>query len=174
MSNITVEHRGYTIRFNENSDEWTCPEAGYYSHQKLSTVKTYIDKMTLAVRKKSALLCFEIDRTYASKTESKIIEYLGQEKKRNYSTGNFDLGDHRVAVVAQRGGSDRATRSTMTVGNLMPDTPEAHDAFERYLSLHKAAEVAAKTAREAFNAIPRVTVDMIPDLVRIATEGTEE
>lgn len=173
---IEVIHRGYTIRFNENSDEWACHDAGYYSSPKLSNVKQRIDKMLLDERKKSALPCFEIGGAYhrqAKKTEAKIIEFVKTRVERDYSNRQKPP-QHIVASVAQRSGSEKASRREVDISDLMPDTPEAHAAFVRFEEACAREQEAHEATTDAFNAIPRVTLDMIPALVRIAQAKPEE
>ncbi|RWX72558.1 hypothetical protein [Mesorhizobium sp. M2A.F.Ca.ET.039.01.1.1] len=184
MADIEATHRGYVIRFNENSDEWYCSElgstSGYYSSPSLSKIKARIDKMLLDVRKKSAFPCFEIGgwtHARAEKSEAQITEYLGRGKsynhKLNHGSGGYEPGPHRVASVAQRGANEKASRKEIEINTLMPDTPEAHAAFVLFEEACRREQAAKKATKAAFDAIPRVTLDMIPDLVRIAEGGTE-
>ena len=169
---IEVEHRGYTIRFNENSDEWYCSALSgkSYSAAKLSTVKAAIDRMLLSVRKASAYPCYEIGGSYhrdPMKHSAKIIEFVGTKIERDYSN-RPKPPKHIVASVAQRNHSEKASRREVNISELMPDTPEAHAAFALFENACAREREAHAATLAAFDAIPRVTLDMIPDLVKIA------
>jgi len=171
---IEVEHRGYTIRFSENADEWSCLDVEdikgrRVSSQSLSKVKAAIDKMLLDVRKANAVDCFELagDHGWEPKaTETRIIEYVEQKKDRVYNpkTGNSDLvaGAHIVGCVARRNGNKQAARRNVKLDDLMPDTPDAHAALAQAKAAHERKTLAEQEYRRAFAAIPRVTIDMIP------------
>lgn len=172
---IEVIHRGYVIRYNENADEWSCSDAGYYSSPKLSNVKQRIDKILLDVRKKAALDVFSIGGSAdirAGKNAVRIIEYLGREKvsslRANYGSGGKVDGEHKVAAFGKDGWSEKKARREYTINNLMPDTSEAHAAFARYEEACAREREAKQATKVAFEAIPRVTIDMISELVRIA------
>ena len=174
---IEVTHRGYTITFNENSDEWYCRELSgkSYSAPKLSTIKASIDRMLLSVRKKSAITCYEVSGGHSrdpSKTEAQIVEFITTKNERDYS-GKAKPPVHIVASVAQRRGSAKASRREVSIADLMPDTPEAHAAFDRLVKATEREVAAHKETLAALNAIPRVTFEMITDLVKLADEKPE-
>lgn len=173
MADIVVEHRGYVIRFNENADEWACHDAGYYSSPSLAKVRARIDKIALDTRKKAAVDCFEISggswRSTAEKVPAKIIEFIKTKADKDYR-GNPLPPKHIVASVAQRSMSERASRKEVYLAELMPDTPEAHAAFARFDDACKRLREAQKAADEALKAVPRMTIDMIDELVRIASD----
>ena len=169
---IEVNYRGYMIRFNENSDEWWCGDLSgkSYASPKLSTVKAAIDRMLLSVRKESAVTCFEIGGGYTAnpyKVEAKIVEFIKTKQDHDWK-GNPRPPVHIVASVAQRSGSSKASRREVNIADLMPDTPEAHAAFERLLEAAERERIATQATKAAFDAIPRVTLDMISNLVKIA------
>lgn len=172
MTEIKIEHRGYTIRFNENADEWTCSEADYYSSPSLSKVKAKIDKMLLDVRKASSVTVFEISHGFGrmSRYESKLTEFVKTKHDKDWR-GNALPPSHIVASVAARDGTKKPARREMKLSDMMPDTPEAHAAYAACETLFREAKAAEKRAIAAFDAIPRVTLDDIRALVRLA-EGT--
>ncbi len=170
---LEIEYRGHTVRYGENSDEWYCSDLGY-SSEKLSSVKARIDKMYLDLRKKSAVSCFEISSYRgAKKTPSSIVEYLkNNEGKKNWNSKPEPIV-HTVAVVARRDGSDKASRREAKANELMPDTPEAHAAWAIFEEKSELLKHAERAANKAFDAIPRVTVDMMADLIAVSKSAQE-
>jgi hypothetical protein len=179
MNSIEIEYRGHVIRYSENADEWTCYDLNSYSSPKLSNVKQRIDKMYLDQRRKSALPCYILEGGYdihgpLRKIEASIIEYVGPEHRRDHSRGmTADVVDHKVATTAVRHGNERASRTVSELSGLMADTPEALAAFDQAVALYKKARAAWDAYREAVKQIPRVSLDDIPDLVRIASNQEE-
>jgi hypothetical protein len=176
---IEVDHRGYKITFNENADEWYCADVGnYYTSPSLAKVRARIDAMLLAVRKASAVKCFEIGKAHSStfsqsKTEAQIVEYVKKVENKKYHSNEVVSIDHVVAVVAQRPGSSRASRRDAELKELMPDTPEAHAAHEAFLVFLAEERAATARAREAFAAIPRVTLEQVEELRKIANKADD-
>lgn len=168
MTDLTVEHRGYKIRYSDNEDNWWCPELGSgkaASSESLRKIKERIDKVLLTERKASALSCFELEiGGRANATEADIIEYLGP--RIDYASRKVD--EQRVGVTARRRGNEKVTRSERSLSSLMPDTPEAHAALAEAKRLQAIADEAKKVADAALNAVPRVTIDMIEALVKIS------
>lgn len=177
MADIIIDHRGYVIRFNENADEWSCHDAGYYSSPSLAKVRARIDKMLLDTRKKAAVDCFELSggayRGSVDKIPAKIIEFVKTKPDKDYR-GNPLPPKHIVASVAQRSMSEKASRKEVELSELMPDTPEAHAAFARLEEACKRLREAQNATNEAFKAVPRMTIDMIEELVRIAAALSQE
>ena len=176
---ITVEHRGYKIVFNEHADEWSCPEVNHFSSPSLLKVRAKIDSMLLSVRKKIAVKCFEIGSSHNSrwaqeKIEATIVEYEKQEIVRKYGSQETISINHLVASVAQRPGSSKASRRTAKLSELMSDTPEAHAAHDAFLVLLEEERAAARRTEAAFKAIPRVTVEDIAELHKIAKKGDDD
>lgn len=170
MSDLTTEYRGHSIRYGENSDEWYCGD-WEITADKLSVVRKKIDAEYLKMRKAAALECFELS-SYNSEPKivaAQVIEYLKERWSRHWSTGKDQTFEgHEVAVVSKRQGNEKASRRKTRLHDLMPDTPEAHAALaeaKRLYGLQKQAEAATQAA---IKAIPRVEVEMISDLVKVA------
>lgn len=174
---IETEYRGHTIRYNDNSDEWSCSDLGFRSsHQSLKKVKERIDKMYLDLRKAAALPCYEIS-TYGdpSKTEAKITEYIGARFERDYKSNERKLKGYKVAVVAKRRNNDKASRAEADLESLMPDTPEALAVFAEVEAAYEKVKAAKAVYDETVARLPRLTVDDIVELKRIKeTEGSAE
>lgn len=174
---IETEHRGHRIIYGMNSEDWSCHDVNYASPS-LSKVKQRIDKMYLDQRKRSAVEAFEIERagTFGeapTKVATMITEYVGPKMEKDFRGVKRELIQvgHLVASVAKRGGDSKAVRRDRLLDQIMPDTPEAHAAHEEYLRAVSIVRDAKKEADKAFAAIPRVTIDMIADLVRIKESG---
>jgi len=171
---IKTEYRGHGIIYSENGDEWWCSDINY-TNGSLQKIKARIDKMYLDLRKRSATPAFEISNYNGPvKTEATVVEYIGEV----WEGGGWNtkkprqLVDHKIAVVAKRTGSEKASRREEKLSTLMATTPEAEAAFAEYVRLHAIAREAKKVADAAFDAIPRLTLDDVAELVRIKkTEG---
>lgn len=170
---IETEHRGHLIRYGENSEDWYCPDINL-SHKSLAQVKLRIDKMYLDMRKQARLDCFEIPdfgpySDAPEKIPAKIVEYIGPKIER-YKDNPKVVGN-LLAVVSTRSNKSKTTRRQEELSKLMPDTPEAHVAFDEYVRLRIIENEARKSAQAAFKLIPRVNIDMIAELVRIKESG---
>ncbi|MER9652501.1 hypothetical protein NKJ26_03150 [Mesorhizobium sp. M0152] len=183
MAGIETTYRGHTISYGENSDEWYCADLdhGGNSHVSLAKLKAKIDKMYLDLRRKAAVKAFEISSgpyERPSLNEATVIEYVGQAKTYNSRApggGRYELGAHKVAVIATRHGNDRASRAEKEIQTLMPATPEAHAAFAEAIRLAEIARAAKTEADAALKAVPRLSLDDIAELVRIKeTEGSPQ
>lgn len=156
VSTPTTTYRGHTIQWSDNSDKWVCYDLSdkVRSSPKLSLIKAAIDRLYLTERKNKAVQCYELS-THGQRVESNVVEYLGEKVHRSWGS-KPEITDHKVAVVAQRHGSERPSRRETTLDKLMPVTPEAEDAYQRYERLNAEAKAAGKRADDAFKAIPRL------------------
>lgn len=170
----TTVYRGHTIRWSDNSDEWTCYDLSdkVRSSPKLSRIKAAIDRLYLAERKANATPCYELSQ-HGKRIESTVVEYLGARTKTSW-TGNTTTTTHKVAVVAKREGSERPSRREAELTSLAPATPEVERAYSEYLALKAEAQAAADKADRAFKAIPRLSLDDIEALVRLEAEGGDQ
>lgn len=173
---MKTEYRGHVISYSENSDEWWCSDIGY-SNVSMAKVKARIDAVYLKLRKESAVPCYEIGSYGSGRdllTEATVIEYL----KEIWEGGGWDskprrLTNHKVAVVAQREGSTRASRRETELSRLAKATPEtlaaadvARERYAEYLAAQKAYEAAVA-------AIPRLTIEDVEALVRVHKSEAE-
>lgn len=177
---IKIEYRGIIVTYSDNFDEWWASEMNY-SNVSLAKVKARIDKFYLDQRKASAVECFEISQNHHladnKATESTIIEFVKTRYGRvNYDTtpATREVEGYQVAVIARREGRERAARRETDLKYLMPNTPEALAAFDHANELRRIANAHERAARDAFEAIPRVTVDMVAELKRIKESEVEE
>ena len=148
MADLSIEYRGCTIRFNENSDEWSCLEHNA-SNPVLAKVKAKIDRILAAERKaKGGMAAIHIstqgavDATIMARAED---GYLG-----------------RPQVWARRvkyGG--KVARHKDALGDLVHDTPENRAILVQAAEIHKEAAAIAKKARDLIASIPRVKVEEI-------------
>lgn len=166
---ISTKYRGHVISWSDNLDEWTCYDLSdkVYSSPKLSNIKAAIDRLYLAERKEASVPCWEISGHSAQRIESNVVEYLGEKVDRNWSTNQYEVVDHKVAVVATRKGNERPARKQTELGLLSPKTPEVEEAWAHYVKLDAEAKRASKRATEAYYAIPRMKVEDVAELVRL-------
>ncbi len=180
MSDIKTVYRGHVIRYNDNSEEWYCSdiEGKGYSNEKLSRLKAAIDKMYLDRRKKVSIRVLEIGHgghgRYSELTDAIIIEYLGAIYSRNYRTGVNEFDYHKVAVSAKRDRTDKLTRQEKRLSDLADDTPEVRAAYEEYTRVFNEAQELYRKAEGLREAIPRLTIDAILELVQIKTGGNAD
>lgn len=167
VSEVQTIYRGHTIRWSDNSDEWTCYDLSdkARSSPKLSLIKASIDRLYLTERKSNAIPCFEISHG-GQRCESNVTEYLGPDHQRAYANVPEKVV-HKVAVVATRSGSERPARRQTELGTLMPVSAEAEAAWAIYADLNAKAGEAVRLAREALDAVPRMTPDQIKPLVAL-------
>jgi len=163
---IETTHRGYRITYSENAEEWSCLDLSY-SHPKLGTVRSRIDKLLLDERKRAGVPCYRIEGHRGTRTAASVVEFLKTTQHKSIYDRDKREDRHKVAIVSQPSGRERPSRSEAELSDLMPDTPEANAAFERAAELHRIANEAAKAAREALALIPRLTLDDIAELKRI-------
>lgn len=169
MTKVSTFYRGYEIEYSDNSEEWFChdlTETYGVTYPKLSTVKAKIDQMLLTLRKKSAVEAYGIFGG-SSKPEMgacMVTEYLGSKKTSKYDR---DPAAPMVAVMSIRKGKEKPSRREVHLASIMPNTPEAHAAFEAAMDAYLEAQKASNRYREAFASIPRLQLDHIKTLVEI-------
>lgn len=167
---MKTEYRGLTISYGDNTDQWNCFDIGY-SNVSIGKVKARIDAWFLKIRKESAVPCFVLSDISSGldKTEGSIIEYVRAIEKRSWGLAKQEvIGiDHRVAVSALHLGGGRKSRQELDLNKLMVDTPGAHAAFAKAQQLYGAVTKARAAYTAAVEAIPRVGVESIQELVKI-------
>lgn len=170
---LSVEYRGYTIRYSENEDVWNSDAFEYskYSAPTLSKAKERIDSMLRDVRKKAALTCYRIDGGHQEPyrlRECTVIEYNGPKVERPWQSSKKPfISSQNVGVVSARDGR-KAARSEMCLENLIHGTAEDQvkiDTANRFRAEARRLEEEAKTLLAS---IPRVSLDDIQELVRIS------
>lgn len=176
---IEVNHRGYTIHYNENTDEWCASGANMFSHAKLTTVRGKIDQMLRAERQASSVPAFFIDadpfRGPQNPEPATVIEYVRERWDRDYKTGLNVMRGHTVAVMAGGiGMKDRKSRRDVNMESLMPANPEALAAYSNYLDIKHELQKLVVKARQAVAAVPRLTLEDIAELHRIAKAAKTE
>lgn len=167
---IETSHRGYKITYSENMDEWSCYEAGDgFSAPTLTKLKEKIDRMLLSERRAAAIHCLEINGILPTFVEATLIEYIGPRIERDYyGSKPARLTGHTVAATANRSGSSKASRREMLLSSFAPDTREVHAAICEASVAYQQKVAAEKAYKTAYDAIPRMSVEQIADLVRIS------
>lgn len=177
---LETEHRGYKIRYGENSDEWFCNEAGDgMSAPTLSKLKDKINRMIASQKKKTAVdfLVIEDSGIIGNRktllTEARMTGYSGPEvSNKGYSSLEKVVTGHKVEAVyvgRKWGKSDeRAARRVVNLKDCCPDTDAVRKALAEVNRLGEAAKLADKAHREAIEAIPRLTLADIDTLVKLS------
>lgn len=173
MSDLRTDYKGYSIFYSENSDEWTSFDAGdHMSAPTLSKMKEKIDRLALSIRKASSTPCYEIQtgngEFVLSLVDSTVIEYLGPRVERSWSGSKPDVIKHKIAIVGQRRGSERAARRETEITHVSPRTAEVEALVDEANRLGQIAQHAKKAFEAAKARVPTMTIDMIPDLIKVS------
>lgn len=171
MSGIETTYRGHLIRYNDNRDEWYCSDVEN-SNASLSKIKASIDKMYRDIRMKSSFDVFEMSRgsehSNPALTPATIVEFVKTKIDRKvWKNPPTIVEDHFVAVVARRRGNERAARREANINELMPATPEAEEAWGKYVIACEGLRAAHALAERSFRAIPRIALEDIAALKAI-------
>lgn len=165
---LSTEYRGYTISYAENMDTWGCYECGVTAPT-LSKAKEKIDALHLKLRKESAVSCYEYQVDSKKGTikliDSKIIDFLKECISTSWSSNKRTHDGYEVAVMAQRQGSEKASRRTAKLRTLIADTPEALEAVNQANEIGQRLAVPVREFDDAVAAIPRVQFADISKLV---------
>lgn len=174
---VQIEHRGYTIRHNDNMDEWSCSELEI-SAMKLSVVKDRIAAELLKQRRKAAFDVFLLeeqhnDRSCAVFTEAQAIDFKVVQER---SYGGVRSGQRvdvpkigiMVAKSSRLGSSTRRSKSWETPGDLVPMTPEAEAALGAAQEAFGVLRDARAAYATALKAIPRMTTADFAELQQVA------
>jgi hypothetical protein len=166
---LSTEYRGYTIRYNDNSDEWTCADLGRKnSAPTLSKMKANIDDYLRSIRKEAAVICYELNAHLSIKlTEATVTEYIGPTiDGSSWGSNPRHVSGHKVAIAAKREGNERIVRREGRLKDCVPMTEEAAQAITEAKRLERIAKAAQADYERAIKAIPRLTIDDVAGLVK--------
>lgn len=169
MTDLRTEYRGYEIRYNDNSDEWTCSDIGRKnSAPTLSKMKANIDDYLRSIRKEASVICYELSRHGGLKlTEATVTEYIGPKIDGSSWGGTpRHVAGHKVAVAAKWSGNDKVSRREQSLSDCVPMTPEAAEAITEARRLEAIAKAATAAYEQAVAAIPRLTLEDVSGLVK--------
>lgn len=176
---IETAHRGYTVRFSENEDNWRCYDLDL-ENASLAKLKEQIDKLLLKVRKESAVDVLIVGSEYSSHftvTEGRAIDAkIGYERHRSGYTGQETKEPTRkvsLGIFSNRRGGDRGGKSFYPISDVSLPTPEVYAAVAEVERLRKIAKAAEEAVRAAVRAIPRISEEDVAGLIRAATEKHE-
>jgi hypothetical protein len=168
---IRIEYRGCIIQFSENQSIWRSYDLDV-ENVDLSKVKAAIDRILLKVRKDNATPVLFLADEYSSNSklsEGSIIEYIGECKSSTgYGKNAKDVLDHKVAVVGKRGTNERESRRTETLSKLVKKCPEAFEVLAKVNALESEIREMETKLRALRKTYPRLTVEDISALVKIA------
>ena len=178
MADIQTEHRGYTVRYSENEDNWRCYDLDL-EDASLAKLKERIDKLLLKVRKESAvdvLIVGSEHSSHFSVTEGRAIDAkVGFERQRSSYSGDAKEPIRKVSlgIFSNRRGGDRGGKSFYPISDVSLPTPEVYAAVAEVERLRKIAKAAEDAVKAAVRAIPRISEDDVAGLIRAATEKHE-
>lgn len=166
---LETEHRGYPIYYGENSDKWHCRDIDLQADT-LSALKRKIDEIDRKARQAAAVICYELVPRRGHQVETrdaKLIEYLGTRRPQKHQ-GDPDEPQHVVASMAKRSFGERVGRQEVKLRDLVPISEEAHKAIDHANALGAKVAEAEAAYKAAVAAIPRLQIDDIDGLVKVA------
>ncbi len=154
MSDLTVEHNGWEIRYSENEDVWRCWAADV-EHAKLSVVKQKLNAISAHDRRIDAVPVFIID-LWGTVTEA-TATLLTDDGRGVWTT--------RMRTVKRFDGH-RTTkeREKRPLDSVILDTPENRALIAKATHLREVARKASAVADDANKAIPRATLETLKGL----------
>lgn len=138
MADITLEHAGRLIRFDERADKWNCRDLGLEEFS-LFKLKTKIDDADRDARRTSVAVVI-LRPDFQSKPTDGRVSIVSDSGR--MATVFFTPTDKRKPV-----------RRTLGLEEMAPDTPEARAAIEKWIAALSAVEVARESADNAYKAI---------------------
>ena len=166
---IETEHKGYEIRYSENEDCWNCYDLDV-TGTSLSRIKAAIDKELLKIRKASAVDVIQLSAAHSSErktTEVRAVDARPVGRRTYNATPGWDY-EIGVMTPGKRG------KSFVKASSLAEPTPEVFEQIKAARALQAEADKAEKLAREAWEAIPRISHEYVAGLIKAATEKVEE
>lgn len=140
-------YRGYDIRFNENSDEWSCHTLNV-SHAQLSVVKDMVGKIDAKARKLDGIPVLVLDTHSAPTVVPAQAQLLDADQKGVWVNLMTMSGPgYNRRAVEKREKKDRSS--------LIEDTPENRATVEALAVRYKAAYAELSAIRAEGAAIPR-------------------
>lgn len=172
---LSTDHRGHTIMWSDNSDNWYCSDFSF-SHASLSKVRDNIDKMYRDLRKASSVRCLYVRcGDDPNVGEATLVEYIGPKTERGTSSlAPPKVVGHRVAAMRLGYGGSRVARQSDSLSDFAPDTPEVVEAMDKAREKCRAARALMKEADAIVQAIPRLKLADIEGLVRAADTKLQE
>lgn len=154
MADLSIEYRGSTIRFNENSDEWSCLDHNA-RNPSLAKLKDKISRVVSTSRKVEG----GVKAVRLAYGERGIeTEILARAEKTRFN------GGEQVWVREKDGAKFR--RSKVALAEIH-DTPENWEVIQQANELDRQAKVLNDKATAMRQAIPRLKLD---DLAGLATD----
>lgn len=145
-----TEHRGYRIRYNDNSDVWTCSELGF-EHQALSKLRERINRYLQKLAKTADLVPAYLIGHHDSAEEVHVT-----------SIGEPDKAGSRVWIAyPEHSKGYGRTRSLEPIGRIVLDTPENREAIKGLVEAVQARRAADAKVKEVKAALPYATLDAL-------------
>lgn len=177
MSDLTTEHRGYTIRYTESADEWRCFDLDVDAPT-LTKAKEKINALLLKHRKAAALDVLIVSARHRSLSiiEGKAMDHkTRRQTRRNPETGRYDpFREHQIGVMAQYRGNKRPSKDFVTLDDLALPTPEVYAAIEKCRDSERRLKAAQQDYDACLKAIPRLTEEDIAGLIASCRPDTED
>jgi hypothetical protein len=179
MSELKIEHRGYAIRYAQNSDTWTCRDLDVDAPT-LTKAKDAVNALLLKHRKAAALSVVVLGQPHAGGyVEGRAIDHksrpqIRHEKLGPRATSTLRFTEHLLGVMSVRHGDARPGKSFIRLCDLAPPTDEVFAAIKAHATLLHAVKKLESQARKAHAAIPRVSEPDIAALVASCLPETED
>lgn len=167
MSNLTIEHKGRELRFNENDESWSCSEMSMHASS-LNALKTKLDKFDAQARK-VAIPVARVDHRGETCDRVTIVTICApKDWEKNYSWANGKRNEPSPTVWVTEIDGNKTKRSKVRLNRLV--APDEHNMVAVALAAQKCRD-ADKLKYEAMAiiaAIPRLSLD------DLQTKGAEQ
>lgn len=151
MTDLTTEHRGFRIRYGENSDEWGCAALDVYAPT-LSALKRKIDAIERKTRQTESIPVFVIG--YRGGIEPATI--TAKISKSVRGSRYWDSREGVWCVDANTG-----HRRKVDLAECVEDTPENRARIAEYERLCAVAKANEKAANNFRATLPRMSMDAV-------------
>jgi hypothetical protein len=169
---LSIEYRGYSLRYDENQDTWTCYDCKVDALT-LGKLKKKIDKLHLEARKAAAVECVQVSASLYNVPRNKpvtpstalLVEYKGEKHSRSHRTGERSSDGHDVSYMQHRERNERPSRMTAKLHTFAFLTPEVTEQYAAITKLRDDQIEIERQIAQAFALIPRLKIEDISGLV---------
>lgn len=159
QNDVTVPYLGAKIVLDEDANLWKCDEVGY-QNVSLKKVRKRVEQHRSQQRAAQAVSGFFIGKDGAGQVlECKILRYIGTHSPWAEGDGAKVEATWNTPFAAKP-----AKRDT-NLSEIVADTPENRAVLEEAAALRKQAYDLIKQATAKVGALPRMTVEDIPEMV---------
>jgi hypothetical protein len=160
QNDVTVPYLGAKIVLDEDANLWKCDEVGY-QNVSLKKVRKRVEQHRSQQRAAQAVSGFFIGKDGAGQVlECEILRYIGLR-----SPWVGDDGQPKVQATWNTPHADKPVKRDTNLSEIVADTPENRAVLDEAAALRKQAYDLIKQATAKVGALPRMTVEDIPEMV---------